>query len=147
MPIPTTAAKTCRTGGCVRSGIHPAAGRHVSACGPDAGFPNCCSALPVCAALFNRIVGQQVAIVFDFPGVTRDRQVLAGGTARGNQGIGRRQLLLPLVHHALARAPPHRQGQDALLTASCTSKPRALGGHFILLAFDMPPLGSSLLQY
>ena len=25
------------------------------------------------AALFNRIVGQQVAIVFDYPGVTRDR--------------------------------------------------------------------------
>lgn len=26
------------------------------------------------AALFNRIVGQQVAIVYDYPGVTRDRQ-------------------------------------------------------------------------
>lgn len=36
--------------------------------------PLCCRlAHRVCAALFNRIVGQQVAIVYDQPGVTRDR--------------------------------------------------------------------------
>ena len=40
------------------------------------------------SALFNRIVGAQVAIVYDSPGVTRDRCGRAGGRAGGRTGAG-----------------------------------------------------------